>query len=99
MLVVVERYNTQWKVFTESSQLRCTEHQLKLTGLHFQLKKVARQQNTRLAVTVKCPAGFPGLKWSGQASSGSGWRFCRLLGRLFHFFLPNRLETRQDFLQ
>jgi hypothetical protein len=30
--------------------------------------------------TVKSPAEFPGVKRFGLALSGSGWRFCQLLG-------------------
>jgi hypothetical protein len=34
--------------------------------------------------TVKNECDFPGVKRFMQALSGSGWRFCWLLGRLFH---------------
>ncbi len=33
--------------------------------------------------TVKSPTEFPGVKWFGQASSGSGWQLFQLFGRLF----------------
>jgi hypothetical protein len=41
--------------YREFPQLRCTELQLKmrLAGLHLQLKRVAHEQNTRLAVSSR----------------------------------------------
>jgi len=48
-------YNTQWEIFCrEFPQSRCTELQLKLrlAGLHLQLKRVAHEQNTKLATRV-----------------------------------------------
>ncbi len=45
--------------YREFPQLRCTELQLKmrLAGLHLQLKRVAHEQNTRLAVSSRAQQG------------------------------------------
>ncbi len=46
-------------VYKEFTQLRCTELQLKmrLAGLHLQMKRVAHEQNTRLAVSSRAKRG------------------------------------------
>jgi hypothetical protein len=45
--------------YRELPQLRCTELQLKMrfAGLHLQLKRVAHEQNTRLAVSSRAQRG------------------------------------------
>ena len=45
--------------YREFPQLRCTELQLKmrLAGLHLHLKRVAHEQNTRLAVSSRVQRG------------------------------------------
>ncbi len=47
------------KFYRELPQLRCTELQLKmrLASLHLQLKRVAHEQNTRLAVSSRVQRG------------------------------------------
>ncbi len=51
--------------YREFPQLRCTELQLKmrLAGLHLQLKRVAHEHNTRLAVSSPAQRGSVADKW------------------------------------
>ncbi len=51
--------------YREFPQLRCTELQLKmrLAGLDLQLKRVAHEQNTRLAVSSRPQRGSVAGKW------------------------------------
>ena len=51
--------------YRELPQLRCTELQLKMrfAGLHLQLKRVAHEQNTRLAVSSRAQRGSVADKW------------------------------------
>ena len=51
--------------YREFPQLRFTELQLKmrLAGLHLQLKRVAHEQNTRLAVSSRAQRGSVADKW------------------------------------
>ena len=51
--------------YREFPQLRFTELQLKmrLAGLHLQLKRVAHEQNTRLAVSSQAQRGSVADKW------------------------------------
>ncbi len=51
--------------YREFPQLRCTELQLKmrLAGLHLQLKRVAHEQKTRLAVSSRAQQGSVADKW------------------------------------
>ncbi len=75
--------------YREFPQLRRTELQLKmrLAGLDLQLKRVAHEQNTRLAVTSRAQIG----------SVADKWVFCELyLLLILGKFVQNRVFTWTD---
>ncbi len=68
--------------YREFHQLRSAELQLKmrLAGLHLQLKRVAHEQNTRLAVSSRLQQGSVAHKWNGWNNWKTLCCMVRLLG-------------------
>jgi hypothetical protein len=73
MLVVVELYNTQWKVFTESSPIEVYRASIEIDWPAFPTQDGRSSAKHKVSSHCKSPAGFPGVKRFGLAFLPATW--------------------------